>query len=177
MKDIQIGETYLTYDGTHLYIKEDRQGKVAAAVPADELLILHNFIGSLLGLDRGQRQTFRLHRDALFGVTAKVSANGKVYAVQIHDLSITGMHFQIKPDLGLALSLSDKCTVTLGYQHEEQTHAAIVRRRTEAGFTVFFPNSLKGEEIEPPKELTTLVMTLQRRWLAKLAQFGGEGLV
>jgi hypothetical protein len=177
MRDIHIGETYLTYDGNHLYVKEDGQGHPTVAIPADELLILHNFIGSLLGLDRGQRQTFRLHRDTLAGLSCSVHANGQHYPVQVQDLSITGMHFLVKSAQGLRLSTSDKCSVNLTFQGESQIQAAVVNRQTESGFTVFFPNSLKGEEIEPPKELTNLVMVLQRRWLAKLAQFGGDGLV
>lgn len=175
--ELLIGQTHLSFDGNHLFIKEAGQGKPAATIAAGELLTLHGFIGSIMGLDRGQRQAYRLHKDALVGLSAVAIANGKEYPIDVQDLSMTGLHFRIKPELGLSLSPSDKFSVTLSFQGERQTQPVVLRRKTESGYTVFFPNSLKGQDIDPPRELTSLVMNLQRRWLSKLAKFGNDGLV
>ncbi len=178
MSELIIGNTQLTFVNNQLTISALDQGKLVASIPADELLILHNFIGTLLS-PGGQRQAFRLHRESLEGLSASVSVKGTQYPVTVHDLSITGLHFQVKKELNLVLNASDTCMVNLSFKKEHQTHRAEVRRKTEAGYTVSFPNSLKGKEIDPPRELTNLVMTLQRRWLAKLsklAQFSQDEL-
>ena len=169
MNELNIGDTQLIFANNQLQIKTQGQDKVVATIPANELLVLHNFIGTLL-TPGAQRQAFRLHREALEGLSATISVKGSEHPVTVHDLSITGLHFQIGKEQGVSLIASDTCMVNLIFKKERQSHRAEVRRKTETGYTVSFPNSLKGKEIDPPRELTNLVMTLQRRWLAKLAK-------
>ena len=117
MNELFIGDTHLSLVGNQLQIRNAEKDKTIGTIPADELLILHNYIGTLLGAG-AQRQAFRLHREALDGLSASISAKGKDYPVTVHDLSITGLHFQVKKELGLVLETSDSCTIAqIGRAH------------------------------------------------------------
>jgi hypothetical protein len=68
--------------------------------------------------------------------------------------------------------VSSRVEVTLDFETDHETLEAIVRRRRGSGCGLFFPASMKDEELDPPATLTRIVMNLQRRWLARRIRSG-----
>ena len=81
-------------------------------------------------------------------------------------ISVTGIFVTPVPDQATELQENENVDVQLDYEGESQSYKALVRRCQVDGVGLFFTESMKGEQIDPPLKLSRTVMELQRRLIA-----------
>lgn len=169
MKTLDLGDLHFEFDGSELHLSSAATGQLSPALDAQDIQKLSRFLGSLSDGQANQRQTFRLSSAVLMDLGVSLLANGRAVGATANDLSVTGISVQIHDDEKLDVPLMGEVEVVLELADETQSHTAILRRRDARGLGLFFPHSISGEHIEPPHELVSLILELQRRSLARLA--------
>ena len=170
MAEITIGEMQLVSDGNTLTIARRDQPDFAVCLDADGFRELLDFVTTIAGTEFNQRQTFRIPLWDSSGLSVQIRTDESQVSVKPTNISLTGIFVEVHPDDWLDLQQDADVEVTLEFEGETQTHHAIVRRREGNGYGLFFPESMKGEEIDPPPGITRIVMELQRRWMARRAR-------
>ena len=168
MKKIDIGELHLEFDSGRLSMSVARNGTAPLALDMPDIRKLTGFLSSLHEGHANQRQTFRLSAAALMDLGVSLHANGRVLGATANDLSVTGISVQINDGEELDVPLLGEVDVVLDLGDETQSHTAIVRRKEARGYGLFFPQSIRGEHIEPPHNLVAMILELQKRSLARL---------
>lgn len=170
MNEIDIGDLHVSYDGQRLTLGRNNPTSIGVSIDSAGVEALHQYLGSVLSAQSRQRQSFRLNREALKGLKVRLGVDGQWRDVQANDFSVTGISLQWLEGEAAELPLMSEVEVSLTLDGSSQIQPALVRRCNAQGLGLFFPNSMRGEHIEPPVELASLLLALQRR--ALVTQFG-----
>ena len=168
MKKIDLGDLHFEFDGSRLSLSSSRSGETSTTLEMSDVQKLADFLATLNDRNANQRQTFRLSASALMDLGVALHANGRVFGATANDLSVTGISVQVNDGEELDVPLLGEVEVVLELGDQTQSHTAILRRREARGYGLFFPQSMRGEHIEPPHDLVAMILELQKRSLARL---------
>lgn len=163
MAESTIGEGRFISNGKTLTISSLAQPELTISLDQGGVEELINFMTSHAGTQFNQREAFRVELGDSSGLSVSIRKDGTQVAASPRNLSLTGISVELRPDDWLDLQLDAEVEITLQFEGQIRTYRAIVRRREKNGYGLFFPESMKGEEVDPPPELAHLVMELQRR--------------
>jgi len=166
MAEITIGDVQLASDGRSLTIRRKDQPNVAIGLDTQGVEQLIEFVTSLVGAEFNRRRTFRVPVGVASVISVVIQAGKKSVSVTPRNISLTGIFVEAPSSEKLTLSHGDVCQVSLDFEGRKCTLGGVVRRCVDNGYGIFFPETMKGEEIEAPSSLVRIVMELQRRWVA-----------
>jgi len=164
---ITIGEVHVTFDGDTLTITQRDQPDVNLSLSAAEVKELIDFVTSFAGSGFNRRQTFRVPLRDSGDLSVQIRRNEKEVSATATDIGLTGIFVEQRRDAWLDLSLDDDVEVIIEFEGQAHTYHGVVRRRQDNGYGLFFPESIRGEHVDPPPHLLEIVMELQRRWMAQ----------
>jgi len=170
MADITIGDIHLISDGNTLTISGRHQPDKTVCLNSAEVEQLIDFVSSLAGTGSHRRQSFRVPLNESSGLTAQIRTSGQLIDVTPTSLSLTGVFVVLHPDHWIDLAQGDIVEVFLEFEGETHMYHGSVRRREVNGYGLFITESMNGEQIEPPPDISDIVMELQRRWMARRAK-------
>ena len=167
MAEITIGDVSFISDGKTLTISRHKQSDRSVTLDRTGVEELIDFLASLAETEFNRRQTFRVPLWDSSGLYAQIRTEETELQVTPTNVSLTGIFVQPRGDDWLDLELGDNVEVNLDFEGQALSYLGVVRRCENNGFGLFFPVTMNAEEIDPPPELTRIVMELQRRWMAR----------
>ncbi len=167
IKEITIGEIHLKSDGSTLTIARLNQPNITLNIDAKGVEELIDFVTSLTETKFNRRRNFRVPLWDSSGLSVQIRKDEKQLSATPKDISVIGIFVELRPDDWLDLKQDDDLEVILEFEGETQTYRAVVRRCEDNGYGLLFPESMKGNQINPPTELKRIVMKLQCHWLAR----------
>lgn len=170
MQELSIGGILFQSDGNTLTISARDGPSVSFRLERDGVEELIDFVGTLAGTKLNRRNAFRVPIWESSELAVTIRKESTELTVAPINLSLTGMAVGVPTDANIELSLDDEVEVTLVFEGDTSTYQALVRRMDDKSCGLFFPESMKGEELDPPNSLVRVVMELQRQWLAKRAK-------
>ncbi len=163
MSALTLGDLVMEFSGTTLAVSHRNHPSELVRLDADSIARLRKYVQSLEPLETQRREAFRVPLEGLSELAVALVINGKDVPVVPLDISITGVYVKARATSKLDLAYDDSLDVKLQYEQETLTYRGVVRRCEPNGIGLFFPESLKGEQINPPPELSRIIMDLQRK--------------
>jgi len=166
MAKITIGDVIVTADhGALSFTRRDQSTPLVRlnAVEAGKLL---DFLRSYVTTELNQRSAFRVPVWPASGLSATLRSDQTVHAVRPLDISLTGMSFEFSSADAPELPSDADVEITLAFEGDTLTLPGVVQRREAKRYGIFFPGSIRNEELDPPWSLVSIVMELQRRLAA-----------
>ena len=167
MAEFEIGDVKISVDGSGLTLSpHDRpdlkiqfdQGGVSELLDLLRISAQHIF---------SQRHGFRVPIRSSVALVTTLRIERESIVVTARNVSLTGIFVELPPDAARDWPLDLEVEVMLEFEGREVTTPGIVRRREPDGYGIFFPESVRGEELNPPPALVRLVSRLEARWLAE----------
>jgi hypothetical protein len=147
----------------------DAEGTTLVRLSQDETLRVRGLLnGDLQGLPN-RRTVFRVPVFENSGLTCMLRLQHQEFAVRPRNISLTGISIPITESLTGLLAEEQEVSVTLRFENCCQVLQGIVRRLTPQAAGIFFPESIRGENMVPPADLMRIVMLLQRQWMNRRA--------
>lgn len=166
MAKVTIGDVIVTADRGALSFTRRGQPTPVVRLDAGEAGKLMDFLRSHVATELNQRSAFRVPMWPASGLSATLHKGKRAYAVRPRDISLTGMSFEFTSADAPELPSDATVEITLAFEGDTLTLPAVVRRREANEYGVFFPQSIRNEELDPPWLLVGIVMELQRRFVA-----------
>ncbi len=167
MVEVTIGDFEVRYDGENLTIVQAGETEPVMCLGLDEVEELAVFLDSLRSLSSNRREAFRVSLQGSESLNVFVVKNDTQFEVVPKTISVTGIFVTPAPGQAMGLQENDYVEVLLDFEGESQSYKALVRRCQDDGVGLFFTESMKGEQIDPPPRLSRTVMELQRRLMAR----------
>jgi len=161
--ELTIHDTRFIFDGANLSIQNGEDPEQSVSFDLDAIEEIKSFLSALHVLDLNRREAYRVSLHDCHLLTASLRHDGELLEMIPKTISVTGIF--VAPPSGHSLDLSegDAVEIILGFEGQSQKLDALVRRCQPNGFGLFFKDSMTGEQIDPPSQLSRLVMELQRR--------------
>ena len=172
MPETSIDDFRVTFERGVLTITPHDRPDSAVTLNEDGVEKLINLVCGHDESESNRRQTFRVSLWDSSGLTTTVRFGERDIEVIPTSVSLSGVFVELPDPLETELYVGREVEVTLDLDTENETLEAIVRRRRGSGCGLFFPASMKHEELDPPAGLARIVMSLQRRWLARRIRSG-----
>ena len=170
MSEIIIGDIQLNCDGNTLTFTCDDEQDMAISLDEAGVRELIGFATSLTGSEFNQRVSFRIPLWNSCGLSVQIRKDKFERLVTPTNISLTGIFVELRSDDWLEMAMDDELEVILDFDGEIQSCRGVVRRCELNGYGVFFPESMKEEQLDPPQKITRIVMELQRRSMVRHAQ-------
>ena len=165
--ELTIDDTRFIFDGSSLSIwnqgAEDPESEPMCSFDLNAIEEIKSFLASLHLLDINRREAYRVPLHDCHLLTATLRHGVELFEMIPKTISVTGIFVAPPPGHSLDLSEGDAVEIILGFEGQSQKLDALVRRCQPNGFGLFFKDSMTGEQIDPPSQLSRLVMELQRR--------------
>jgi hypothetical protein len=172
MAATNIGDLRVTFERGVLTITPHGRSESAITLDEDGVEKLIDLVCGHDESESNQRQAFRVSLWDSSGLTTTVRHGECEIEATPKSISLSGVFVELPDPPGIELPVGAQVEVTLELDTDHETLEAIVRRRHDSGCGLFFPASMKDEELDPPATLARIVMTLQRRWLARRIRSG-----
>jgi len=172
MAETSIGDFRVAFERGVLTITHHDRPESAVTMNEDGVEKLIDLVCGHDESDSNQRQAFRVSLWDSCGLTTTVHHGGCEIEAIPTSISLSGVFVELPEPLEVGLSVGAQVDVTLDLDTDHETLVSIVRRRRGSGCGLFFPASMKDEELNPPATLARIVKNLQRRWLARRIRSG-----
>lgn len=167
MPEFEIGNLKLETQEKNLRVVNQSDGREITTLDEDQVGELIDFIVSLTYSEFNRRRSFRVPVNDASGLAVVMSKDGMHIPVRARDISVTGISLENSFPEGVKIEQEDEVVIQLEFEGNVETIAGIVKRVGYETIGLLFPDSLRGEAIEPPDEIRQMVMQLQRRWIAR----------
>ena len=171
MAEIQLRDIQLTYDGDTLTISSLKDPQMSVSLDPGTVEDLVEFVHLFAPVDEdkpdapNRREAFRVPVCEESGMKSMIITKGKQLKVRPTNISMTGVFIEVPKETADEFQVDDQVEVAMALEKWQVTLDAIVRRKQDHGYGLFFPATIKEEHVEPPPILRRIVMDLQRRWM------------
>jgi len=166
MEEVTIGDFKFRYDGVNLTVVHADNAETVMCLEKDGVAELGAFLDTVGSLISNRREAFRVSLQGSDLLKVLIKKGDTLLSVIPKTISVTGIFVTPVPDQATELQENENVDVQLDYEGESQSYKALVRRCQVDGVGLFFTESMKGEQIDPPLKLSRTVMELQRRLIA-----------
>ena len=177
MAEIKLRNIQLLYEGETLTISSVRDP--ACSVDLDprtvedlvefvHALTTHSNPGAADDDEKNRREAFRVPVVKDEDLQAWIVDGSKPLAVTPTNISMTGVFVELPKNLKKQFKIDDRLQVQMQCDKLKVLMGAIVKRVESRGIGLFFPATVKDDNIDPPQEMRKIVMELQRRWMTYL---------
>ena len=172
MAETNIGDVRVTFERGVLTISHRDRSESTITLDEDGVEKLIDLVCGHDESESNRRHAFRVSLWNSCGLMTTVHHGECEFEAIPTSISLSGVFVELPEPLEFELSVGAQVDVTLDLDTDRETLEAIVRRRRGSGCGLFFPASMKDEELDPPATLARIVMNLQRRWLARRIRSG-----
>lgn len=110
-----------------------------------------------------QRAAFRVQVYSNSGLEVALRVNGKPVLTIPRNISYTGVYVEAHPDNDPQLSKGGIVDVELIYDEKTLLQRGVIRRRSINGYGIFFPESIKHEDVNPHPQLKNIVQLIHQQ--------------
>lgn len=167
MAEVTIGDFEIRYDGENLTIVHADDAETVMCLDNDGVDELAVFLDTVRSLSSNRREAFRVSLQGSDMLNVHIKKGNTLLSVIPKTISVTGIFVTPVSDQAIELQKNENVEVQLDFEGESQSYKALVRRCQVDGVGLFFTESMKGEQIDPPLKLSRTVMELQRRLMAR----------
>lgn len=167
MREIRIENVHVVASDTGLTLSREGEPATEIRFDAKGVQELIRFITSAAEIGFNRRRSFRVSLWDSCELSVQVKRDGDWIAVVPKNISVTGILIEVPPEALLELACEQFVQIMLTLDDETISVSGIVQRCTKNIYGVLFPNSIRGDQIEPPAGLNRLVKKLERRWIAR----------
>ena len=167
MAEISIGDVCVQAHRGSLKITSRKHPDWTISLDSESMQALSEFVASYSDPDYNFRRAFRVPVCQHGGLDVRIRIGSGNIPFTPTNISMTGL-FAV-PSSGQEvpkLAPGDPVQILLQYQEKCLRVRAQVVRIQGNGYGFFFPDSMDGEHISPPKDLVQLVMDLQRQMIS-----------
>ena len=165
MAETEIGEFRVQNEQGELTITHKDRSDVSVYFNADGVETLIEFLTVQPEPQTNRRRTFRVSLWDSSGLTVVVHCGGHDVETMPRSIGLTGVLVELPDSPAIELPVGTQAEVTLSLDGTHEKLDAIVRRREGRGCGLFFPASMKDDDVDPPESHVRMVMEMQRRWL------------
>ena len=165
MSELTIDGVRFEAAGETLSIAAPNQPQINVRLGAGEIEALSQFVHALASRKLNRRSAFRVPVWDSCGLTAHLHIGALEMAVKPVNLSLTGILIECR-DSEKHLTPGDELEIVLVYEGEAYPFAATVRSRVMDGYSLCFSDT-GNPSGQPLCDITHIVMSLQREWLAE----------
>jgi hypothetical protein len=167
MQHTTIGSLNVKTDGKSLRIESKSTPEIEISLDAQGVGELLDFLTEMAGVQHKRRKSFRVPLSNQCGLAVNLIVGDRIIPAVPVDISMAGIFVILPHEHWLTFRESDNLEITLLLNDKFVQCRAIVRRNEHNGYGLFFPDSIKGEQLCPPEDLAAIVMELQREWLER----------
>lgn len=167
MLSTSIGPVQAILDGGILTLTDTATSGGPVRLDGEGMQALVDFLISAPARESNIRQAYRVAVRPSSGLAARLHAGPAAMNVVPGSISVLGIFLSPSPGTKLELSMDQEVVLSLEFEGQGLTLRGLVCRQDNTGSGLLFPDSLNGEELDPPPLLSRIVMELQRRAVAE----------
>jgi hypothetical protein len=161
---IRIGNLTAEFDGKQLTLFPPGNAE-SVSLHVSEVYELFDFINGFHIPEVNTRMAFRVPNFAESSLRVQIGVDLKIFETTPVNISMNGILLSF-PSEQPELEIGQPVSLVLSSDSTRLKIHGEVRSTRGKNFGIFFPETVKGKELNPPHELAELVMKLQREWLA-----------
>ncbi|WP_182869715.1 PilZ domain-containing protein [Rhodopirellula sp. JC639] len=173
MAEITLRDLEIFYDGDTLKISSGDEPQKSVTLDPATVKPLVDFVQALAppeekeakSEEENRRESFRVPIIDESGLSVTLISGKNRCVSKPTNISMTGVFVEVPKDRSIALDIDDELRARLSMNKSEIELDAVVRRIEPNGFGLFFPETFKGEHVDPPPIIRRIVMDLQRQWM------------
>jgi hypothetical protein len=167
MSSIEIENITIFADGQSLMFQDRAKPRIQITLPASKLSDIIDFIRSVDPDMTERRRGFRVPVSPSSSLSVSVTFGSKSCLVTPLNLSLSGIYIAFLGHEIYEMSTGAHVNITLQLQDKTASLNGVVRRRDGNRYGIFFLDSIRHHELDPPDSLQVIYTTLERQWLRK----------
>ena len=163
-----IGDLSVESDGQKLHLTPARGRQIKEIVlDAAGIRELMDFLKHCTEDEFNQRAAFRVPVYSNSGLAAALLCDQRAVPVIARNLSYTGIYVEAEPENDPNLKKGGIVDVELVFDERRLRQRGIIRRRTLNGYGIFFPESIKHEDVNPNPQLKNIVQQINQQIVSR----------
>ena len=165
--ELKIRNINITWDGSSLMFQDGDNSNSNITFPASNLPELIDFLCSVKPEEKEKelRMGFRVPLSVSRGITASIIFGGKTCSVRPLNLSLSGILVEFSEGEVYEMPIDTHIKIRIQLQQITTVLNGVVSRRSGNQYGIFFPDSVRGKELDPPDSLQAICTTLEKQWL------------
>jgi len=163
--ELKIGNISIIWDGSSLMFQDGDNSNLNVTFSASNLPDLINFLSSLKPYEKELRMGFRVPLSISRGLSTSLTFGGKTCSVRPLNLSLSGILVEFSEDEVFEMPIDTQIKIRIQLQETTTVLNGVVMRRSGNQYGIFFPDSVRGEELDPPDSLQAICTKLEKQWL------------
>jgi hypothetical protein len=167
MSSIKIGNISIFSDGQSLTFQDSHNPRSHITLPASKLTAIIDFLRSI-DPDMAERRTgLRVPLLPSSGLSVSVTFGRQMCLVNPLNISLSGILIEFLDDQVYEMSIGAHVEITLQLGDKTADLSGVVRRCDGKRYGIFFLDSIRHHELDPPDSLQVIYTTIERQWLRK----------
>ncbi len=167
MSSIKIGNITIFSDGQSLTFRDGDNPRLQIRLPASKLPDIIDFLRSVDPDMTERRIGLRVPLSSSSGLSTSITFGSQTCLVTPLNLSLSGILIAFLGDTVYEMSIGAYVIVTLQLRDKTAVLNGVVRRRDGNRYGIFFLDSIRHHELDPPDSLQVIFTMLERLWLRK----------
>ena len=165
--ELKIGKIIVIWDGSSLMFQDGDNANLNVTFSASNLPGLIDFLCSLKPDEKEQRMGFRVPLSISSALSASITFGDKTCSVRPLNLSLTGIWAEFPEGEVYEMPIDTQIKIRLQLQDTTIVLNGVVSRRSGNQYGIFLPDSVRGNELDPPDSLQAICTKLESQWLRK----------
>ena len=165
--ELKIGNISIIWDGSSLKFQDGDNANLNLTFSASNLTDLIDFLCSLKPEEKELRMGFRVPLSISSSLSASITFGGKTCSVRPLNLSLSGILVEFSEDEVFEMPIDTQIKIRIQLQETTTVLNGVVSRRSGNQYGIFFPDSVRGKELDPPDSLQAICTNLEKQWLRK----------
>ena len=165
--ELIIGNINITWDGSRLMFQDGDNSNLKLTFPASDLPDLIDFLGSVKPEEKEKelRMGFRVPLSVSRGLSVSITFGGKTRSVRPLNLSLSGILVEFSEGEVYEMPIDTHIKIRVQLKETTTVLNGVVSRRSGNQYGIFFPDSVRGKELDPPDSLQAICTKLEKQWL------------
>jgi hypothetical protein len=162
----KIGNISIFWDGSSsLMFQDGDNANLKVTFSASNLPDLIDFLCSVKPDEKDLRMGFRVPLSISSGLSASITFEDKTCSVKPLNLSLSGIFVELSKSEVYEMPIDSKIKIRLQLQDTTTVINGVVSRRSGNQYGIFFPDSVRNNELDPPDLLQAICTKLEKHWL------------
>ncbi len=163
--ELKIGNINIIWDGSSLIFQDGDNANLNLTFSASNLPDLIDFLCSLKPGEKELRLGFRVPLSISSGLSASITFEDKTCSARPLNLSLSGIFVELSESQVYEMPIDSKIKIRLQLQDTTAVINGVVSRRSGNQYGIFFPDSVRGNQLDPPDSLQAICTKLEKQWL------------
>jgi hypothetical protein len=163
--ELKIGNINIIWDGRSLIFQDGDNANLNVTFSASNLPDLNDFLCSLKPGEQELRLGFRVPLSISSRLSASIAFGDKTCSVKPLNLSLSGILVEFSKGEVYQMPIDTQVKIRLQLQDTTIVINGVVSRRSGNQYGIFFPDSVRDNELDPPDSLQAICTKLEKQWL------------